>query len=260
MDTNLPSSYRPLDGHNIVLTGASEGIGLGIAERFVVAGANVMVVARRVGVLERAVGRLERLAAAGQRVLSLEADVSERESIDRLFAQVAEEFSVLNGLVANAGSGEVVPFLETSYEQWQRSVDLNLTGTFLCVQSAARLMTESPERSRSIVVTSSIRGLGVRPGLVAYSAVKAGLNQMVRVAAYELAPSGIRVNALSPGITATPMTLERNTFFDERSETVPMGRAGTPRDMAEAALYLCGPTSGFVTGLNMVVDGGESLF
>ena len=107
---------------------------------------------------------------------------------------------------------------------------------------------------------SSIRAVGVRPGRLAYAVTKAGLNQFVRAAAYELAPLGIRVNALSPGITATPLALEGNPeVFEEMVATVPLGRAGEPEDMAAAALYLCSPAARFVTGANLVVDGGESL-
>src|SRR5204863_9051335 len=99
-----------------------------------------------------------------------------------------------------------------------------------------------------------------RPGRVAYAVTKSGLNQMVRVAAVELANHGIRVNALSPGITATPMSEEGNPeVFAEMAATVPLGRAGTPLDMAAGAVYLSSPAAQFVTGINLIVDGGESL-
>ena len=115
--------------------------------------------------------------------------------------------------------------------------------------------------NRAILVVSSIRSLGVRPGRLAYSATKAALNQLVRVAAHELASHQIRVNALLPGITATPLALEGNPeVFAEASASVPLGRAGTPQDMAAAAVYLCSPAARFVTGVNLVVDGGESLW
>ncbi|GAA4478828.1 SDR family oxidoreductase [Rhodococcus olei] len=254
------STAQPLLGQNILVTGASEGIGFGIAERFVEAGADVALAARRPAVLSDAVAALRAKATAEQRILAIEADICDTGSVAAMFSRVADEFPVLNGLVANAGSGAVTPFLDLTVDEWQHTIDLNLTGSFLCVQAAARAMVSTPGVNRSIVVTSSIRALGARAGVAPYAASKAGLNQLVRVAAYELAPSGVRVNALSPGITATPLSQERNSLFDERSATVPMGRAGTPADMAEAALFLCAPGSEFVTGTNMVVDGGESLY
>lgn len=253
-------TVQPLLGQNILITGASEGIGRGIAVRLVEAGANIAVAARRAEILAGTAAELRSKADAGQRIVSITADVSSPGSVDDLFEQVEEEFPTLNGLVANAGSGSVASFLDLTLEDWRRTIDLNLTGTFLCVQAAARQMVRTPDVNRSIVVTSSIRALGARSGVAAYAASKAGVNQLVRVAAYELAATGVRVNALSPGITATPLSQDRNSLFDERAATVPMGRAGTPADMAEAALFLVSPGSTFVTGTNMVVDGGESLY
>jgi glucose 1-dehydrogenase len=139
-------------------------------------------------------------------------------------------------------------------------MSLNLTGTFLCCQEAARMMVAHPGPNKAILVVSSIRALGARPGRLAYAVTKAGLNQMVRVAALELARHNVRINALSPGITATPLALESNPeIFAETAATVPLGRAGTPLDMAAAAVYLCSAEAQFVTGTNLIVDGGESL-
>ena len=102
-----------------------------------------------------------------------------------------------------------MPFLDLSVDAWDTNVALNLTGTFLCLQHAARMMVEQPaDTNRSMVVVSSIRALGIRPGLAAYASTKAAVNQLVRMTAYELAPHGIRVNALSPGITVTPLVAE----------------------------------------------------
>ena len=192
------------------------------------------------------------------------ADTADRDAIAELFAWVRAELPGLNILVANAGSGAVIPFLELTLEAWDATVALNLTGTFLCMQEAARIMVEMPEGSnRAIVVVSSIRALGIRPGLAAYASTKAAVNQLVRMVAYELAPHGIRVNALSPGITVTPLVAASMQadpdILAERTADVPMGRPGQPEDMGDAALFLCQPASQFVTGTNMIVDGGEHL-
>ena len=188
-------------------------------------------------------------------------DTSRPDSVVALFERIDALAEHLDVFVANSGAGWVTPFLDIPFEEWQRTLDLNLTGTFLSCQLAARRMLASDRPNRALLVVSSIRALGVRPGRLAYSVTKAGLNQLVRVAAQELAPSGIRVNALSPGITATPMALEGNPeVYAEAMASVPLGRAGTPADMGEAALYLCSPAGRFVTGANLIVDGGESLW
>jgi glucose 1-dehydrogenase len=255
-------SRAVLAGQWAVVTGASKGIGLGIAGALTEEGANVVLVARGREALESAAAELRARASGDQAIVAKVADTSQRDSIATLFDALRVELPVLNVLVANAGSGTLMPFLDYTAAEWDRAIALNLTGTFLCCQQAARRMVEAPVgTNRAIVVVSSIRADGVRPGLTGYAVTKAGVNQLVRAAAYELAPHGIRVNALSPGITATPLAQEDNPeLFEERSKTVPMGRAGTPADMAAAALYLCSPSASFVTGANLVVDGGESLW
>lgn len=253
----------PLAGQRALITGASEGIGLGIAEAMVAAGADVMIAARRRPQLELAQQTLRALAGDGQRVEITEVDIRSPESVAAMFTTADAEFGELNIFVANAGAGSMVPFLEMTEEVWQSTLDLNLNGTFRCCHQAATRMVArtDPNSNAAILVVSSIRALGTRPGTIHYATTKAGLNQFVRVAAYELADKGVRVNALSPGITATPMALERNPeTFARMTATVPMGRAGTVADMGAAAVYLTGPAAGFVTGVNHIVDGGESLY
>ena len=253
-----------LAGQWALVTGASKGIGYGIAEKLVDDGANLVLVARNVDDLEEARRTLEKVAGPDQRLAVRPADTADRAAIAELFAWVRDELPGLNLLVANAGSGAVIPFLDLTLDTWDSTVALNLTGTFLCMQEAARIMVDMPEdTNRAMVVVSSIRGLGIRPGLAAYASTKAAVNQLVRVVAYELAPHGIRVNALSPGITVTPLVAEslkaNPEILAERTADVPMGRPGQPDDMGAAALFLCQPASRFVTGTNMIVDGGEHL-
>jgi glucose 1-dehydrogenase len=253
-----------LAGQWALVTGASKGIGYGIAEKLAGDGANLVLVARKLDDLAEAERNLAKIAGPDQQLIVRPADVADRDAIAGVFAQVRDELPGLNILVANAGSGAVIPFLELSIDTWDSTLALNLTGTFLCVQEAARIMVDMPEGSnRAMVVVSSIRSLGVRPGLAAYASTKAAVNQLVQMVAYELAPHGIRVNALSPGITVTPLVAASMQadpeILAERTADVPMGRPGQPEDMGNAALFLCQPTSGFVTGTNMIVDGGESL-
>lgn len=250
-----------LDGQWAVVTGGSKGIGLGIARALLDGGANVVLVARGASDLERAADELRAVAAGGQQVLTMTADTGDPSSLDQLFDRLEGELPGLNVYVANAGFGIITPLLDITLGEWQDQLAVNLTGTFLGVQWAARRMTKlDPDANRSILVISSIRALGARPGRLAYSATKGALNQLVRVAALELAEHGIRVNALSPGITATPMALEKNPqVYAQMTAGVPLGRSGAPEDMGAAARYLCSPAARFVTGTNLVVDGGESL-
>ena len=255
---------RSLAGQWALVTGASKGIGYSIAEQLVGDGANVVLVARNADDLAAARRTLEQVADADQRVLDRPADTSDPDAVGALFAWVRDELPGLNVLVANAGSGGLIPFLEVTREAWDATIALNLTGTFLCLQEAARIMVEMPEgTNRAMVVISSIRGLGTRPGTAAYAASKAAVNQLVRVVAYELAPHGIRANVVSPGITVTPLveaSMKANPdILSERTADVPMGRPGLPADMGNAVLFLSQPASSFITGANLVVDGGEDL-
>jgi 3-oxoacyl-[acyl-carrier protein] reductase len=249
---------QPLLGQWAVVTGGSMGIGRAIAERFVEGGANVVLVARGQQALDAAVGSI-RLTSPHQDITGIAADISTRAGVDGLFEQLRARVPTINIFVANAGTGQVTPFLEQAAEEFDAVVALNFTGTIHCCQLAGRMMAENPQPNAAIVIVSSIRALGARPGRLVYAATKAGVNQAVRVAAVELAPLGIRVNALSPGITETPLTAKNPATFAEAVANVPLGRAGQPSDLAEAAYFLCSPRSSFITGINLIVDGGESL-
>jgi glucose 1-dehydrogenase len=254
------ATARPaLDGQWAAVTGGSKGIGRAIAERLLESGANVVIVARNRADIDTAVAELSASAQSGQCVIGATADVADRASVASLFGELHDRIPRLDHFVANAGTGRVTPFFELSFEEMDEVVALNLTGTIHCMQLAAKMMLEHSIENSCIVVVSSIRGLGAVPGRLIYAATKAGVNQAVRVAASELAPTGIRVNIVSPGITETPLTARNPEVFAEMTATVPMGRAGQPRDLAEAANFLCSPAAQFITGLNMIVDGGESL-
>ena len=255
------NGQQELAGQWAVVTGASKGIGLGVAEALFAAGASVVLIARGRDELELRKKEMETQAAPGQRVLAMQADAGDPGDLADLFARLESELPNLNVYVANAGFGIITPLLDITLDEWNSQLAVNLTGTFLGVQWAARRRAASDtDANRVILVVSSIRALGARPGRLAYSATKGALNQLVRVAALELAEYGIRVNALSPGITATPMALEGNPdVYAAMTANVPLGRSGTPQDMGAAACYLCSPAARFVTGTNLVVDGGESL-
>ena len=250
---------RPLAGRWAVVTGGSKGIGQAIGRRLAGAGANVVLVARGQAALDEATSALRDLLDGEQRVLGVVADMADRTSIDGLFDTLRAELPHVNVFVANAGTGHVTPFLELSAEEFDGVVGLNFIGAIHGIQRAAQLMVERPVENQTILAVSSIRALGAKPGRLIYAATKAGLNQAIRVAAVELAPHGIRVCGVSPGITETPLTAAHPDAFEEAVRHVPLGRAGQPEDLAEAAYFLCSPQARFITGANLVVDGGESL-
>jgi glucose 1-dehydrogenase len=256
-----PTQQLPLAGQWAAITGGSKGIGLGIAERFIDAGASVALLARDAQVLAAAREGLLPRTSDGQSIECVPMDTSRPASVADGFADLSERIPRLNVFIANAGTGSMSPFVDLPLDEWQGLVDLNLTGTFLTCQAAARRMLGEPAAdNHAILVVSSIRSFTVLPGRVAYSSTKAAVNQLVRVAAYELAPHQIRVNAIAPGLTATSITMERvPEAFDTIEDSVPIGRAGTPADSAEAALFLCSAAGRFVTGALLTVDGGESL-
>lgn len=249
------------DGQWAVVLGASEGIGFGIAAALFAGGANLVLVARGVDALEARREQLMLEARPGQQVRVEPADASEPASMAALFDRLDRDLPALNVYVANAGAAAVTPLAEIALPEWENLLALNLTGTFLGVQWAARRMTRADAGgNRALLLVSSIRATGARTGMLSYSATKAALNQLARVAALELAPHGVRVNVLSPGLTATTTAVDRAPgVYAARLAEIPLNRAGTPADMGAAARYLCGPAAAFVTGANLVVDGGQSL-
>ena len=249
----------PLDGQWAVVTGGTKGIGRAIVERFIDAGASVVVTGRGVDALEATDAHLRPRLRAGQELVTVAGDAADRSSIDEVFAVVNDRAAHLNVFVANAGTGHVTPFLELTTEDFDGIVALNFTGAVYGCQRAAQRMVAVPQDNQAILAVSSIRAFGARPGRLAYAATKAALNMAVRVAATELATHGIRVNALSPGITETPLTAANPGPFADAVANVPMGRAALPSDLAAAAYFLCSPEARFITGANLVVDGGESL-
>jgi 3-oxoacyl-[acyl-carrier protein] reductase len=258
------ADVHELDGQWAVVTGASSGIGEAIAGRFAEAGANVVVVARGRERLDKVADELRTRQPPGREAHGIATDIGDPQSIAHLFDEVRAIAPTLNVFVANAGVGSASSFVDLSLEEWRGILDVNLTGTFLTCQAAARLMMEAGPaegRNQAILAVSSVRANSTLPGRLAYATSKAGLNQMIRVAARELAASGIRANVLAPGITSTTLTTreDQRPLFEEAARQVPLGRATDTSDLAEAALYLCSARGGFVTGANLAVDGGEAL-
>lgn len=241
-----------------LVTGGSSGIGFGIARALVQSGADVVIVGRGQPAIDAACNMLRADAEFGQTVQGIQCDVSDESQLQDLFGRLPTVLPNFSLLVANAGFGRVQPFLETDSGYLREVVALNVVGTFLCCQLAARLLVKLSPPNPNIVVTSSIRADGPRVGRAAYSATKAAVNQMVRIAALELAPLGIRVNAVAPGITETPLAAQNGTTANAHNE-IPLARPAYVEDVAQAVLFLASGAASFITGTVQPVDGGESL-
>ena len=246
-----------------IVTGGGSGIGEGIALRFAREGARLVIPDINLEGAEKTRASIE---ALGQEALSIQADVSNSEEIDRVVKEALERFGRIDILVNNAGIRYSTPFLELSEEDWNRSIAVNLNGVFLFMQRVAREMIRLRTGGR-IVNIASVSGFVAVSNRASYCATKAAVIQLTRVAALELAKDDIRVNVIAPGIIETPLTQRYKAALDQDSimmrsilATVPLGgRMGSPNDVAEAALYLASEASCYVTGSTIVVDAGFSL-
>ncbi len=201
----------------------------------------------------------EALRALGVQARNYAVDVSAAAEVDAAFAAVPRDLGRLDIVVNNAGVSHVGPTIaETTDEAWAESVGVMQSGVFYCLRAAARQLL--PQGSGSVVNISSIRGFSPNPGRVAYCATKAAVLMMTRVAAGEWAGSGVRVNAIAPGIQRTPMwdaDVERGAIDEQfYLRTVPMGRMGDPREVGRLAVYLCSDDAAYVTGGCFTIDGG----
>jgi 3-oxoacyl-[acyl-carrier protein] reductase len=246
-----------MESKAVMVTGAAQGIGRGVAKRFLDAGADVLLVDVENEPLERTAVEL---AADDRRCEVIAADISERAQVQAAVASCLEHFGRLDVLSANAGVAGVRPFMELEDTEWQRMLDVNLTGTFQCMQEAARPMVEAGRGA--IVVTTSTNAFWVESGTAHYSASKGGLLTLVRTAALDLAKYGIRVNAVAPGIVRTRLSqflTEDPVEGPAYLERVPLARFAEPADIAEAVFFLASDAAAYVTGEQLVVDGGVSI-
>jgi len=199
---------------------------------------------------------------AGGRAISVVADLTDLEQVEGMHATVFHAFGGIDLLVANAGGsgGEMIPFLELEPHVWQRMIDRNLTSVYFCSLVCARQMAANG--GGTIVVTSSQLSEVVRPGMGHYAAAKGGVRQLVKVMAVDLAPHGIRVNAIAPGPTLTPgnrAMFERPDVAEANRRTIPLGRVANPEEMVGAVVYLASEEASFTTGTTIFVDGGYTI-
>jgi len=243
-----------LTGDVAVVTGAGRGIGEGIAKVLSGAGASVVCAARRTEEIDRVA---EEIRAAGGKAIAVTTDVTDEAQVEALAQGAVDEFGKLNIWVNNAGGSPVqAPLVELPREEWEATLNLNLTGIYLGVRAAVKHM----EPGGRIVNTSSLASEDVFPGSGHYSAAKAGVNMLTRTLAHELGPH-IRVNAILPGFVPTEVMMEALSITDDdldglqQSLRLPAGRLGTPEDLGAAVLYFCSPAASWVTGQCLRVGG-----
>jgi NAD(P)-dependent dehydrogenase (short-subunit alcohol dehydrogenase family) len=249
-----------LTGQAALITGGGSGIGLGCARYLVRDGASVMLLGRSEDRLRSAVESLAGDAAGDVEVRWTAGDASSEDEVSAAVASAEEAFGALHMVVASAGTGTMGPVVSTPISEWERVLDVNLTGTFLTIKHTAPVLARAG--GGSIVAISSIAGPLTHPYMAPYSVSKAGIETLVRNAADELGHAGVRVNAVRPGLVPTeladPLVADEQVRADYIAQ-MPLARLGTVDDIAAGVRYLLGPESSWVTGQVLGIDGGHTL-
>jgi len=249
-----------LQGRVAIVTGASSGIGRGIAKCLASEGANVVV--NYVGRAEGAKETLNMIEAAGARGIVVQADVAKVDAAHYLVEKAWQEFGSADTLVNNAGVETKASFLDTKEEDFDRVIGVNLKGPFFVTQAFARKLAAAKKPGRVINISSVHEDIAF-PGYATYCASKGGLRMLMRDLSVELGPLGIAVNNIAPGAIVTPMNkslLEDKPKLNALLEQIPLGRLGTPEDVAALVAYLASDDASYVTGATYYVDGGLSRY
>jgi NAD(P)-dependent dehydrogenase (short-subunit alcohol dehydrogenase family) len=243
---------RKLEGKVAVITGGSAGIGLGAAKRFVEEGAQVFITGRRQSELDKAVAEI------GGNAFAIQADVSNLADIDRIYEIVRTKAGRIDVLLANVGIYEFGALGEITEDHFDKTFDTNVRGLLFTVQKALPLLSTGA----SVILTGSIASIKGSPAFSVYNASKAAIRSFARSWIVDLKGRDIRVNVLSPGHTQTPglSVLLDETVRDGMNANVPLGRMGTPDDVAKAAVFLASDDSSYITGIELFVDGGLAQF
>jgi 3-oxoacyl-[acyl-carrier protein] reductase len=246
---------RGLDGAGVLISGGSRGIGLAAGRRFLEEGARVFLSGIEAAEVDAAVAELRPVGAVG----GTACDVADQAQVDRLVEGATDFLEGIDVLINNAGIAWQEPFVQIEPERWDRILDVNLRGEFLVAQRVTRSMIER-SRGGAIVNMASTNAVEGEAGYAHYNASKGGIAMLTRTMAIELAPFGIRVNAVCPGKIATPLQGEaEDPAYTERfvRERIPLGRLGTPEEVAAAYAFLSSDEASFITGELLMVDGGQ---
>lgn len=249
-----------LEGRAALVTGGGSGIGLGCATRLAADGATVTICARNTERLADAAAGIEK--ATGATVQWIGCDVTNEDDVIAAVAKAAEPTGRIDVVVACAGgSSSIGPITQLDTEKWRDTIDLNVTGTMLTIKHAARVMAKDG-KGGSIIGISSIASSNIHPWFGAYGVAKAGIDHVCQLAADELGASGIRVNAVRPGLVDTELVsfvTAGGPVLEDYLECMPLRRVGTPEDIANAVRFLAGDESTWITGQTLNVDGGHCL-
>lgn len=261
----MPSQY--LTGQRALVTGANTGIGRAIACALAAAGAKTVI-----NFLQDEVAALEvvdEIQRAGGQAMALQADISSESQVKAMFARMIEAWGSIDILVNNAGIQVDAPFLDMTLDQWQKVMDVNLTGQFLCAREAAcefvrrGIQQDLSRAAGKIIFISSVHEIIPWAGHVNYATSKGGVGMLMRSVAQELAEKSIRVNSIAPGAIRT--SINRGAWSTPEAEAktnllIPYGRLGLPEDIGKAAVWLASDESDYVTGETLYVDGGMTLY
>jgi len=246
--------YFSLEGKVAIVTGGGTGIGRGIALEFAKAGADVVVGSRTLANLEKVA---EEVRALGKRSLAVPVDITKKTEVDNLVQRAMDEFGSIDILVNNAGTIVRASLLEHSEQDWDRVLDTNLKGYYLCSQAVGRRMVE--QKRGNIINVASVRAITAAPGRASYCVSKAGVPMLTRVLALELVDYNIRVNAIAPGWVKTNLNellWGDPETYKQLTAKIPMGRWAELSEIASVALFLASDASSYMTGHTIVVDGG----
>jgi NAD(P)-dependent dehydrogenase (short-subunit alcohol dehydrogenase family) len=250
---------KELTNKVLLITGATSGIGKATALRFAQAGANIAAVGRDQAALMELQNQVE---GSGAKLLAVPADLSREGETEGVVAKTVERFGGIDVLVNSAGHISSGTIENTSLSAWDAMLEINLRAPFVLMQKA---LPSIIKRRGNIVNVSSVTGLRAFPGVLAYCVSKAGLDQLTRCAALELAAQGVRVNAVNPGVVVTEihkrggMTEEQyDAFLNHSKTTHPLGRVGQPQEVAELIFFLASDRASWITGATYSIDGGRA--
>ena len=239
-----------------IITGSARGIGRATALSMAREGASIVIADINEAGAQDAAAEIEGL---GQRAIAVPTDVAHHGQVQEMVQRAIDTFGRIDILVNNAGNASLTPLLETTPEEWDRTIKIHLYGTFYCTQAVVRHMVA--QGSGRVVNISSVSGLVGSAGRSAYGAAKGAIATLTKVLAVELASQGIRVNAIAPGAVETELSRTAWTPADQEGyfRLTPVERLGQPDDIAQAVLFLCLPQSDYITGHVLAVDGGFSI-